>query len=283
MKRNLTRTQKLVLSVVIVVVFVALLAYFVLKLYKSFGEEKFVNQAVEISEANEKPVFKIQRVLLFSSAYAIDNTEEHSLKDLDISQYTDIAIQIDNKSYIPDLTQENTVKAVKISDIELKSSQPTGIKSLTYKNPSEFGHFSLSDAAQVYTSADTNTQCAPIDYSVVYKNDQNSDYSTPTFYTDCSNSIYLGFINRNVVSHYSLPDNNNIAFNGSLLKQANVDLNSLSTEVNFKITLTNNQNENFIYNVKINLSFDEGITTNGYSFQGKESSEGKQYNFFKDV
>ena len=39
------------------------------------------------------------------------------------------------------------------------------------------------------------------------------------------------------------------------------------------------------YNVKLNLAFDEtsGLTTNGYSFQGREAPEGKAYNFFKDI
>ena len=75
------------------------------------------------------------------------------------------------------------------------------------------------------------------------------------------------------------------SFNGLLLKHAKVDLVALNTAISFNVNITNNLNQTFIYNVKINLTFDENseIVTNGYSFQGKESSEGKQYNFFKDV
>ena len=238
---------------------------------------------MRISDRNQKPVFKIDKVVLFSSADAIDNTQEKSLKDLDISQFTDIAISINNTAYIPDLTQENTVKALRIDDIEILSDQETGIKSLTYKNRSNFARLNFTDASNVYTSPDTFVECAPIDFKILYTNDEKADYSTPTFFTDCSDDITLGFINKNVVSHYAVPDNNNVSFSGTMLRQANVDMAALTSKINFKITLTNNLDQNFIYNVKLNLSFDDqsSLVQNGYAYQGRESSEGKAYNFYR--
>ena len=285
MKRNLTRTQKTIISVIIVIAFICLLIYYGSMLYHKLAEERFVNQSIQISDANQNPVFKIDKILLYNSANAIDNTEEKSLKDIDISQFTDIAIYIDNTSYIKELSQENTVKAVRVDKIELSSDQTSGIKSLTYKSPLDFAKFNISDAANVYTSTDNKIECAPIDYNISYKNEESPDYSTPTFYTDCSNAITLSYLNKNIVSHYSVPDNANISFNGTLLKQANVDLTSLATLISFRVTITNNLNEDFVYNIKLNLSLDEqsGITTNGYSFQGRTSSEGKAFDFFKDI
>ena len=285
MKRNLTRTQKTIIAVIIVIAFIALVFYFGIMFFRTLDKNKFVNQAIQISDANENPVFKIKNVYLYSNADAIDNTENNSLKDLDISQYTDIAVSIDNTSYIQELTEENTVKAVRVDNIEILSDQPTGIKSLTYKSPYDFGKFNISDAAKVYTSTDNRIECAPIDYTVAYKNEEQGDLSKPCFYTDCSNPITLSYLNKDIVTHYSLPDNSNISFNGVLLRQANVDLVALTTAINFRITITNNLDENFVYNVKLNLNFDEqsGIITNGYLYQGKESSEGKAYDFFKDV
>ena len=285
MKRNLTRTQKTIISVIIVLAFIALLIYFSLMFYHKLAEDKFVNQSIQISDANQSPVFKIDKVLLFNSANAIDNTEEKSLKDIDISQFTDIAVYINNTSYIQELTQENTVKAVRVDNIKLSNDQKSGIKSLTYKNPFDFTKFNISDAANGYESTDNNiVECAPIDYKICYKNDELPDYSNPTFYTDCSNAITLSYLNRNIVSHYSIPDNVNVPFTGALLKQANVDLASLDTLISFRISITNNLNEDFVYNIKLNLSLNEqsGITTNGYSFQGRTASEdGKAYDFFK--
>lgn len=285
MKRNLTRNQKTILSVVIVLAFLILLFYYGFMIYHKFAEENFVNQSIQISDANQNPVFKIDKVLLFSSANATDNTEEKSLKDLDINQFTDIAIYINNTSYIQEQTQENTVKALRIDNIEILSDQPTGIKSLTYKNPLNAGNYEVSDAANVYSSTDNRIECAPIDFAVTYKNEENPDYSKPTFYADCSNYISLSYLNRNIISHYAVRDNQNISLSGSLLKQANVDLAALATAVNFRITITNNLDTDFVYNIKLKLSFDEnsGITTNGYSFQGRTSSDGRAYDFFKDI
>ena len=284
MKRRFTRTQKTIFAVTIVIVFILLIFYYCVMIYRALSKDYFVKQAIQISDTNQDPVFKIDRVMLYSTANAIDNTEEKSLKDLDISQYTDIFIYINNTSYIQDYTAENTVKALKIDNIRIKSDQQTGIKSLTYKNPLDPAKFTITDAAKSYTSTDTNIQCAPIEYQVAYKNGENSDFSKPTFYTDCSNPITLSYLNRNIVTHYSLPDNNDLSLTGTLLKQAKVDLASLSTAISFNVTITNNQNENFVYNVKLNLVLDEdsGITTNGYAFQGRQSSEGNAYNFFKE-
>lgn len=285
MKRHFTKTQKTIFAIIVIIAFIAVLLYYGIMIYRLFEKEKFVNQAIQISDTNQDPVFRLREIRIFSSANAIDNTEEKSLKDLDISQFTDISIFIDNTSYIQDLTAENTIKSIKIDNIHLISDQPTGIKSLTYKDPNDLGKFTISDAANLYTSIDTDTQCAPIEYTAVYKNEENTDYSKPTFYTDCSNPITLSYLNRNVVSHYALPDNDNISFNGLLLKHAKVDLVALNTTISFNVNITNNLNENFVYNVKINLSFDENseIVTNGYSFQGRESSDSKAYNFFKNI
>lgn len=286
MKRNLTKVQKRIISIAIVIAFVLLLAYFAIRISISIGEDKFIKQAIEISDANESPVFKIQKVLAYSSANAIDNTEEHSLKDLDISQYSDLAIYIDNKSYINDLTPENTVKSLRIDNIEIMSDQPTGMKSLTYKSPLNFGRFEITEAAQNYNSTDTYIQCAPIDYQIIQGNTEQPDYNTPVFHTDCSNAIALGYLNKNVVSHFSLPDNNNISFNGTLLNQAKVNLPTLNTNINFRINITNNLDQQFSYNVKLNLSFssDSKMVTNGYTFVGREfSTDSTANNFFKDI
>ena len=284
MKRKLTRTQKFILTTIIIVLFIGLLTYLGYLGFRLFQKEAFVNQSAQIAELNRNPVFKIKKIQLYHSADAIDDTAEHSLKDLDISQYTDIAIFIDNTSYIQELNAENTVKALRIDNIEIHSDQESGMKSLTYKSPLDFAKFKIEDSVkEIYNSKDSVIKCAPIDYEIIYKNDGTPDFSTPRFYTDCSDAITLGFLNRNVVSNYSVPDNNNVSFNGTLLKLANVDLTALSSVLTFNINITNNADEHFVYEVKLNLSFDEqsGITTNGYSYQERVSPEGNTYNFVK--
>ena len=225
MKRNLTRVQKLIISIIIILVFISLIIFYLFKVRKIFSKEYFVNQAIQISDVNQVPVFKIDKILLYSNAGAIDNTESQSLKDIDISQFSDISIYIDNKSYIKELTNENTVKSLRIDNIEILSDEPSGVKSLTYKNPLNYGKFSISEAAQVYNSTDNLIQCAPIDYNII---------------------------------------------------------NSLASKVNFRIVITNNNNQEFIYNIKLDIKLEEstGIYENGYIFQEKNAADGKAYTFF---
>lgn len=275
---RMSKTKKTILAIILILVFLLLLLYYIFWIYSTISKNFFVDQAIEISDKNQKPVFKIQKIMLYSSAGAIDNSQDKSLKDLDISQFTDIAIYIDNTSYVTDLTQENTVKSIYISDISISKDNNIGIKSLTYKNPLNFAKFEITDAAKEYTAEDT--KYAPINYNVLYDNQTKADYIDPTFYTDCSDPITLTYINKDVSTHYSLPDNSNVTFNGALLKQANVSLNDLATDLSFNVNIINNQNESFIYNIKLNLKYTSDIYA-GYMFQGKTTT-GNEFNFFKE-
>ena len=67
MKRNLTKKQKLIFSIVIILIFLALIWYFILTIIKNISKNNFVKQAIDISSVNESPVFKIDKILLFSS------------------------------------------------------------------------------------------------------------------------------------------------------------------------------------------------------------------------
>ena len=63
--------------------------------------EKFV-------EENKNPIFSIDKIILCSSATAVDNSDG-KLNDLNISQYTDISLYINNKGRSEEITAENTV------------------------------------------------------------------------------------------------------------------------------------------------------------------------------
>ena len=85
----------IVIAINVVLLAVAIVAYnyiYQVELTKqSYAEEveHFVNQ-------NKEPVFKIGKIMLYSSAYAVDNSENGKLQDIDISQFTDIVVYVDN-------------------------------------------------------------------------------------------------------------------------------------------------------------------------------------------
>ncbi len=270
------KNVKLAFAILIILLFVVFLLYYNFILINSFAKNKFANEMVEISDENENSVFNIQKILLYSNATAVDNSEDQSLSNVNISQYSDISIYIDNTSYITDLTNENTVKELYIDNIVMKSNSDKGTKILNYKNPLNLGKFKEIETP-------TNNR---IDFNIINTNSENEnhDYSSPTFYTDCSNPITLGYINKDLLTNYSVADGSNtISFNGKVLKEANVDLNDINYTVNFKIHITNNLNQKFVYDMSLDVNLDDsnGGIYNGYVYRGKTTS-GKEYRFFKE-
>lgn len=271
------KNERAIFTILIILLFILVFIYCNFILATSFARNSFANEAVKIAEENENPIFSIQKILLYSSANAIDNTEEQSLQNLSIYQFSDIAIYIDNTNSSSELTNENTVKQIYIDNIQINTNSEIGYPYLNYKNAYDFGKFKVLDE---------NTSDR-LDFDVVTTNTENEnyDYSKPTFYTDCSNPITLGYMNKDIITNYSAGDNTNtISFNGKVLQETNVNLNDISYNLSFRINIINNLNEKFIYNMNldINLADQENTIYNGYLYQGKTTS-GTNYQFFREL
>ncbi len=267
------RNVRLAFVILIVLAIVLLIIYYNFIFAKAFAKNNFANQVEEISEENQNPIFSIQKIHLYNSANAVDNSEDQSLSNMAISQYSDISIFIDNGQTISDLTDENSVKELYIDNIEITSNSDNGTKILNYKNPLNFGKY------QNISEPDKNR----IDFNVVKTNEQNenNNYNEPTFYTDCSNPISLGYLNKDLLTNYSVSNENNaVSFNGKILEQANVSLDDINYTLNFTIHIINNLNQHFSYNMKLNVDL-SGIY-DGYTYKGKDTS-GRDYQFFKEL
>ena len=270
------KNAKLAFVILMILAFIIFLLYYNYILFTSFAKNKFADEMLEIADKNENSIFSIQKILLYSNATANDNSEDQSLKNMSISQYSDISIFIDNTSYITDLTNENTVKELYIDNISIQANSDKGTKILNYKNPLNFGKYKEIEGSK-------NDR---IDFNIINTNSENEnhDYSAPTFYTDCSNPITLGYLNKDLLTNYSATDGSNtISFNGKVLKEAEVDLNDINYTLKFKIHIVNNLNEKFVYDMSldVNLDDDNGGIYNGYVYRGKTTS-GKEYRFFKE-
>lgn len=271
------KNVKLAFALLIILAIVVLLLFYHFVLADVFSRNNFANQMIELSDENETSVFNIQKVLLYSDANAIDNSEDHSLKNMSICQFTDLSIYIDNSSSNTELSSENTVKELYIDNINITSKSDVGTKILNYKNPMNFGKY------KNIKELDNGR----IDFKVINTNQENEsqNYSEPTFYTDCSNPITLGYLNKDIVTNYSVSDaSKSISFNGKVLKEANVNLDDINYTLNFTIHIVNNLNQKFAYNMKldVNLNDDNGGIYNGYTYKGKTTS-GSEYRFFKEI
>ena len=277
MKKIKIKHEKLLLAALIILLILSILGYAYI-FYTSYARDEFFQTSLKIANQNQNSVFRISRILLYSSGNAIDNSYNKSLQNLSICQYTDIALTIDNTSYISDLTTTNTVKELYIDNIEITTNAQKGSPYLNYKDLNSFATFNLLDVPEN----------GRIDFNIIHTNEQNesADYSTPTFYADCSNPISLGYINRDIVENFSVDDQvNSISFNGKLLAQAGVNLDEISYVLNFDIHIKNYDDDNFTYHatINVNLNDSDGTLNSGYLYESRNTTTGNEYDFFKEI
>lgn len=270
--------QRKVISIVVVILLVVITtAFYGNRIVNAVNKNEFAKEMEDIVEKNKNHIFGIKKVVIYSNADAVDNSQEQNLQDVNISQYTDIAIYINNKVTIQELTQENTISKLSIDNINIECNSLAGEKTLNYKNPKNFSEFKLPER--------TNSRNEAINFSIVHTNEENrtADYDLPTFFTDCSNPITLSYLNKDIVTHYKVTgDKNIISFNGKMLEEANVNLSDLNYTISFRINITNNLGEEFVYDEKFDVKLDNenGGLYNGYLYM-ERNSEDKDYYFFK--
>lgn len=274
-KKIKIKNEKTIFTVIIIALLILSFLYYHLIFYKIYAKNTFANDAVNIAEQNENPIFTVQRILLYSSATAIDNTKEQSLKNISISQFSDIAIFINNTNTISELTDENTIKELYIDNINITSNVQNGERFINYKNPLDFGEYKELNKAD------------RIDFKIINTNseNENSNYSEPTFYTDCSNPISLGYMNKDLLKNYSVSqDKSTVSFNGKVLQEANINLDDLKCSISFRINIVNNLNEKFVHTMTIDLDLNDnnGGIYNGYVYKGKNLN-GVENSFFKEI
>lgn len=220
----------------------------------------------------ENTLFSISKIILYNSAGVIDNTNNQSLINLNIDQFSDISIYIDNSSS-DELSKLNTIKSLYIDNIKISPTNDNE-KILNYKNPLLLGKYSKLD----------NPDKDKINFEVAKTNYEHnvSNYTNPTFYTDCSNPITLGYLNRNILRNYSISDNKNIvAYNAKVLKDSNVNLEDIKSSLDFVIHIKNNLGHKFSCNMHIDINFNEEFINNGYSYLSIPFSNG-EYKFERD-
>lgn len=270
MKNKKVNTKKLVIINIILLICSLLVYKYIFDV--ETGKIIYQEETVKFVENNENPVFKIGQVILYNSATAIDNSEGE-LKNLDISQFTDIEVYIDNKAKTEELTGENTINQLYINNIKVENNFPNGEKILNYKNPLNCGKYVELE----------NWRDDGILFNVVNTNEKNksANYEENIFYTDCSNPISLGYINKNILTNCEINNEvGTINFDGSLLRTPDINLNDLKTSISFSINIVNNLNEKFVCNLTIDNDLNNEEIYSGNMMKILNFEEDK-YNFIK--
>lgn len=240
---------QILMAVVAVILLIIVIASYRYIYNKENAKKVYAEESERFVKENQAPIFKIDKIILYSNANITDNSENQELKNLDISQFTDIEIYIDNKGNKDVVTAENTVNSLSIDNIKISSDSYTGEKIFNYKNPNDCGKYVEIE----------NYKGNSIKFKVNTNNTQNefSNYDESVFYTDCSNPISLGYINKNIITNAAITNTGALSLDGSVLKLANIDLDDIAVTIEFTIHLTNNYNEPFMCKVKIDNKLKE--------------------------
>ena len=196
----------------------------------------------EVANFEYDSPFSINEIVYFSSANCDTSINTNSSFNINnLYQYTDIAIFINNNSD-EEFTYKNTLKDVKLSNIEFSLKPSIGTPNLYYKNINDFTLNNFDENNKIEDSLAFN--CS---------SENEIDFSTPTLFNNCANPLTLCYVNSNLRNDYTLTDNiSNISYDGSLLKNCSITLNSISCKLSMLITITNNLNE--VYSCPIVLT-----------------------------
>lgn len=254
-RKNVNNKKFIVLSLCLLISLIIfyLLINFVYNKFKvkSNFEKDIISNSSEVSD-----IFKLNKIVLFSSANATNNETTRDLWNLNIYQYTDIAIYLDNNEKTS-LSEQNTIKKLYLDNINFGSLSDKGTPSLYYKDIKTFGTSDLLEYNKINESLEFN----------IINFDEALDTSKPNFYTTCQIPITAEFVNNNVKENAIIPNSGTpLKFDGSLLSKANIALNSIMCNLSFNINIVNNLDEKFVYNVNfpIPLEDEDGSIYDGY-------------------
>ena len=236
------RYIKPIFSCFFIIIIILLFAYGNI-ISKNIKRKKFANENMKSYENNKEQVFKVEKILICSSANAVDFSEKQNLQDMSIYQYTDIAVYLNNGD---ELTNKNTVKKLYIDNISLEGTSDIGKKSLNYKNILKFG---LKKDNKTKSNTDENDTTSGHDVFAGLLNNTSSSNS----------AIDVGSINTNdedeMISLTNNTSSENVA-NDTLKQVENSSASEDSEEsqaeqkdekIDFNIVYTNEENEKANY------------------------------------
>lgn len=222
----------------IIIFFILLIIILILLTTTVFG--RIINKSncekdyLEFAEKNENTIFSINKIVLFSNCNAKNrNASTSNFTIENLFQYTDIALFINNNSNNTSL--ENTLKNVRLENLQFIETPSLGKQKIAYKN---INHFAES------TIIEDNIFENGLNFDI--SSNDSEDLSTPTLYNNCANPIVLSYMNENIKTDYTFTDTGSpITYDGSLLKRCGILLNSITCKFSFDIIITNNLEQEF--------------------------------------
>lgn len=254
MKSFILKYKKLLIPLIISIIFAIVLLIIVIFNYiPNFIEKsKFENQVLKFANKNDKTIFSINEITLFSSC-DVKNKLSGKLNFTieNLFAYTDIAIFINKNS--SESTLENTLKDVTLKNFSIDQAPQDGQAKLYYKSLNQFAKSLLPNQLENSSENLQNIE-NELDFETISK--ETSDFSNPILYNNCANPITLSYLIENIKTDYTILDTSTpITYNGSLLKRCAVPISNIESKISFEIYITNYKDEKFKSKVFITIPF----------------------------
>ena len=245
------------LFLLIIILFVCIIIYFSF-MRDIFIKRNFEKENMSFSSINENIPFSLNKIILFSSATAETDSVNQSLS-LDISQYCDIGIYLNNTD------KENTfIKSLYINNISI-SSPELGTPCLYKKRINDLGGCSFNEESIINDEFYFNM--------IEYTSELN--YNNYELLNDGSTPISFGFYNKDIKKDFITSDTQ-VSYNGTLLKGALIPQTSLNCNISFTINIITNKDEHYICNINFDIPFEDeegSIYDTGYSTKELKNNE----------
>lgn len=251
------KRNKLIAKLIVTLILVVLCTVTIIDIITIYKiNDSFSDSIDEIARLNSKTVFSIDRIYLYSSADATSNETTKPVWDLNIFQFTDIALYINNRAD-EGVTYENTIKELTIDNVKFNNIQ-SGTPALYYKNVNDFAKL---------TNLEENKIGDSLEFNII--NSGEADYSTPVIYSNCQNPITLEYVNtgmkeNTVISDISTP----LTYDGSLLRKSGILISQMECTLSFRITIINNYNQKYVATVYIDIPLKDSLN-NTSIYDGK--------------
>lgn len=254
-KINLKNLNKKALRIIyflsiLLIIFIFIYLYFINNL---FIKRNFEKDFTKLSSLNDETIFSLNKIILFSSATVDAKELNNAVWNLNISQYTDIAIYLNNSPNSD--SNKNIVKEFYITNISITPTE-YGTPCLYQKSKSDFGKFSYLDKNKI-----TDNFYFNIESDIANINNSNNSIDK-----NLSTPLILGFYNKDIKTNF-LYSEQQVEYNGKILKQASIPPRSIKANVSFDINIVNEANEHYICNVSFEIPFENGnssIYEDGY-------------------
>lgn len=245
-KRKKVNINKQIIFLIIVFIAIIILCLLINLIYtKHKAKTNFESDLLSSNDYSD--TFSIDKIVLYSSANATSNETSRNLWNINVYQFTDMAIYLNNNSK-SSLSSKNTIKELYIDNIKYSPLPEKGTPELYYKAIVNFGIPSLKDENLVQDK---------LNFKIINSKD-TLDTNTASFYETCQTPITLQFVNKDIKANAIIPNTGEaLIFDGSLLSKTNIALNNIKTSISFNINLTNNLDEKYVYNVNFEIPLED--------------------------